>query len=95
MKFFNQKSVNSLLQRKYICSECGAEMKFEDEWEDILICSRCGHSVESEEYGFENDEDYYALYPTKEELLGFEDEYDINNEYGETYEEVCDELSDD
>lgn len=43
-------------------------MEFEDEYEDILVCPACGHSVELEHYGFENDEEYEALYPTKEEI---------------------------
>lgn len=95
MRFFNKKAIEALLKRKYICSECGAEMEFEDEWEEVLICHKCGHLIDSEMYGFENDEDYDALYPTEEELLDFENENDEDNEYGETYEEVCGELSDD
>ena len=96
MGFFNDKSVDALLSGRYICSECGAIMEFENEWEDILICPKCGHSVESEYYGFENDEDYDALYPTKDEVLGYDDEdEDEDNEYGETYDEVCGELDDD
>lgn len=43
-------------------------MEFEDEWEDTLICPECGHSVDLEHYGFENDEEYDALYPSKEEF---------------------------
>lgn len=77
MGFFNDILAEALLSGRYICSKCGANMEFEDEWEDILICPECGHSVELEEYGFENDEDYNALYPTKEEVIG-------NDEDGET-----------
>lgn len=72
--FFTEKVIEALLSGKYICSECGAEMEFEDEWEDVLICPECGHSIDSERYGFENDEDYDELFPTKEEVCG-EDEY--------------------
>lgn len=68
MGFFNKKLVEGLLTGRYICSECGEEMEFEDEWRDTLVCPSCGHSVALEEYGFENDEEYESLYPTKEEL---------------------------
>ena len=47
-------------------------------------------------YGFESEEEYDALFPTKEELLGIEDESDEEeDDCGETYDEVCGELSDD
>jgi hypothetical protein len=36
-------------------------MEFEDEWEDTLVCPACGHSVDLEHYGMENDEEYDAL----------------------------------
>lgn len=49
-------------------------MQFEDEWEDILVCLECGHSVELEQYGMEDDEEYEALYPTREEVCGELDE---------------------
>lgn len=45
-----------------------------DEWEDILVCLECGHSVELERYGMEDDEEYEALYPTREEVCGEFDE---------------------
>ena len=51
-------------------------MQFEDEWEDILVCLECGHSVDLDHYGMENDEEYEALYPTKEEVCGYSDEED-------------------
>lgn len=41
-------------------------MEFEDEWEDTLVCPACGHSVDLEHYGMENDEEYDALYPTRD-----------------------------
>lgn len=68
MSFFNDAQRNALLTGRYICSKCGAQMKFEDEYEDVLICLKCGHSVDLEHYGFENDEEYEALYPTREEV---------------------------
>ena len=49
--FFFQKE--ALLTVWSICSKCGARMQFEDEWEDILVCLECGHSVELEQYGME------------------------------------------
>lgn len=46
MNFFNDAQKDALLTGRYICSECGALMQFEDEWEDILVCLECGHSVD-------------------------------------------------
>ena len=74
MSFFNDAQKDALLTGRYICSKCGARMQFEDEWEDILVCLECGHSVESERYGMEDDEEYEALYPTREEVCGEFDE---------------------
>lgn len=68
MSFFNDAQRDALLTGRYICSKCGALMEFEDEWEEVLICPECGHSVDLEHYGFENDEAYEALYPSKEEV---------------------------
>lgn len=92
MAFFNDALTNALFSGKYICSECDALMEFEDEWKDVLICPNCGHSVDFEHYGFENDEDYDAQYPTKEEVLGYDDSED---DTGETYDEVWGELDND
>lgn len=44
MSFFNNAQRDALLTGRYICSECGALMEFEDEYE------------------------YEALYPTREEV---------------------------
>ena len=49
-------------------------MEFEDEWKDTLVCPHCGHSVDLDRYGFESDEEYESLYPTREEVLGIEPE---------------------
>lgn len=68
MSFFNDAQKDALLTGRYICSKCGARMQFEDEWEDILVCLECGLSVELERYGMEDDEEYEALYPTREEV---------------------------
>lgn len=67
-KFFNDKLVEGLKTGIYICPECGEPMIFEDEEIcDILVCENCGFSEELEHYGF-TEEQYAALYPTKEEL---------------------------
>lgn len=39
MGFFNDKQVEAFETGRYICSECGAVMEFEDKWEDVLIMS--------------------------------------------------------
>lgn len=54
MSFFNDAQRDGLLTGRYICSECGGLMEFEDEWEDTLVCPACGHSVDLEHYGMEN-----------------------------------------
>ena len=74
MSFFNDAQKDALLTGRYSCSKCGARMQFEDEREDILVCLECGHSVEFEQYGMEDDEEYEALYPTREEVCGEFDE---------------------
>lgn len=56
------------------------------------ICSECGHSIDSDRYGCESDEEYEALYPTEEEVLGYNEDED---ESDEIYDEEFDELSDD
>lgn len=96
MSIFNKKQIEAMFSRNYTCSECGGKMEFEDECEDVLVCPECGHSIDLEHYGFENDEEYEAQYPTKEEVLGYEEDKneDEDNEYGETYDEVCGELDD-
>lgn len=48
MSFFNDAQRDGLLTGRYICSECGGLMEFEDEWEDTLVCPACGHSVDLE-----------------------------------------------
>ena len=93
MSIFNEKHKEAMLKKEYICNECGKMMEFEDEWEEVLICPHCGQSVDVDRYGCEDDEEYERFYPTREELLGIDNEED--NPYGETYEEVCGELSND
>ena len=90
MSIFNEKQMKAMFSREYICRECGNLMEFEDEWEDTLICPHCGHSVELDRYGCEDDEEYENLYPTREEVLGIADD----NPEEETYDEICEELDD-
>lgn len=68
MSFFNDAQRDALVTGHYFCSKCGGLMEFEDEWEDTLVCPTCGHSVDLEHYSMENDEDYDALYPRKEDI---------------------------
>ena len=42
--------------------------------EDILVCPACGHSVDLDNYGCEDEENYENLYPTREEILGVADD---------------------
>ena len=97
MSFFNEAKIKAMISREYVCSHCGSLMEFEDEWEDVLICPNCGHSIDSDRYGCESDEKYEKMYPTREEVCGIEeeDDEDEDNPYGETYDEVCGELDDD
>lgn len=60
MSFFNDAQRDGLLTGRYICSECGGLME--------LVCPACGHSVDLEHYGMENDEEYNALYPTRDQI---------------------------
>lgn len=82
MSIFNDKMLKAMGAHKYICNECGGVMEFEDEWEDSLVCPSCGNSMDLDMYGFADEDEYNALYPSREEVLGEEDDED--NE-GETY----------
>jgi hypothetical protein len=66
--FFNRALEHGLLTGNYFCSECAGLMEFEDDNEDILVCPKCGHSVELEAYGFDDPEDYNSLYPSEEDV---------------------------
>lgn len=96
MSMFNDALIKAFRTGRYICPECGALMEFEDEGRSTLICLNCGYDEDIDHYGF-TDEEYQALYPTKEEVCGYEDdEDDEDDEYnGEAYDEVYGELSDD
>ena len=98
---FSEKLVKALKTGEYPCTECGWPMIFEDEeWRSILVCTNpeCCFSCEIDKYGKEEEEDEMD-YPTEEEariLLGEEvnEEDENENQYGETYEEVYNELDD-
>ena len=72
MNFFNEKRWLAFETGKFICAKCGAEMKFEDKWEEHLTCPKCGYKVDAEHYGFDSEEEYEALYQTLEERLANE-----------------------
>ena len=75
MSIFNKKQIEAMFGGDYICSQCNAKMEFEDEWEETLICPKCGYEEDPDHYGFENeDEIYEALYMTKEEVLARDNE---------------------
>ena len=45
---------------EYICVECQGVMNPADDV--VLVCSSCGHSVDIEDYGFEDEyDDYYSI----------------------------------
>ena len=73
MSFFNDAQNEAFRTGEYICSECGVVMAFEDDMEEVLICPACNHSVDSDHYGFANEEEYNAQYPTEEEVLAREE----------------------
>lgn len=63
-------------------------MEWETENEDSLVCPECGHSMDSEMYGLDEDESYESLYPTKEEL---EFDSEVGSEEREYYDPDIDE----
>lgn len=81
----------AFLTNHYTCHECGAKMEFEDEYEMTLICPECGHECDIDDYGLEDVDEYDRYPPPPDEDEDDEDEDDS----GETYDEVCGELSDD
>lgn len=89
MNFMNEKRLKAMISGEYPCEKCGELMKWETDWEDILICPKCGYSIDSDHYGL-TEEEYEALYPTLEEVIN-QEESDEELE-GEIYEEVYEEL---
>lgn len=67
MGFLSDKLIEAMFGGGYVCSKCGKEMIFENEFEDVLVCESCGHSVLLEMYGQEDEEDYDSLYPRYED----------------------------
>lgn len=63
MSIFSDKLLEALESGKFICSKCGAEMRFKDKWEDRLVCPKCGYELDTDLYGIESEEEYEALYP--------------------------------
>lgn len=91
---FSKKQAEAFRTGIYRCCVCGMPMMFEDEKErDVLICTNpeCRYETDVDHYGL-TDEEYDALYPTKEEILGYGE--DEGNDSGETYDEVHGELDD-
>lgn len=83
MGFFNEKQIKAITTGIYPCIHCNTPMIWEDEWEDILICPKCGYSVETERYGF-TDEEYEDLFPTEDECSDEDDDSEpYDNIYGE------------
>lgn len=70
MSIFNNKQILAMFTHTWICPDCGAEMYFEDENEDVLICPNCLLTMGLDRYGFDSDEEYRStMYPTLEEVL--------------------------
>lgn len=69
MSIFNEKQIKAMTSGRYICSECGSVMEFEDEWEDTLVCPHCGHSIDLDEYGCEGDEKIRKRIPNQRRCL--------------------------
>ena len=94
---FSEKLIRGLKTGEYPCTKCGWPMIFEDEeWRDVLVCTNpeCSFSCGIDEYGKEEGEEEID-YPTEEEarrLLGEETDKEEEDQYGESYEEVYNEL---
>lgn len=63
MSIFNEKRWLAFETGKFICAKCGAEMIFEDKWEEHLLCPECGFRIDAEKYGFDTEEEHEAVYP--------------------------------
>lgn len=70
MSIFNEEQIKAMFSREYICHECGHLLGFGDEWEDTLVCSPCGRSMDLDDCGRVGNGVYENLYPTREEVLG-------------------------
>lgn len=95
MGFFSDKHIIAMRTGIYPCDKCDGTMVFEDESEETLICTKCGYEVYIDDYGF-TEEELENRYPTREEVTGeYEDDFDEDNPWGDTYDEVYNELDDD
>lgn len=70
MSIFNEEQLKAMFSREYICHGCGPFVEFGDEWEDTLVCPRCGRGIGLDDCGCEGDGEYESGYPTREEVLG-------------------------
>ena len=76
MGFFEDAFSKAFRTGIYICPKCGKRMQFEnDETRDTLVCLHCGYDMDIDHYGL-TDEEYDNFYPTKEQLLGREEDED-------------------
>ena len=91
MSLFSFGQILGMFGGKHTCPQCGAQMEWENDNEETLVCPQCGNSIDSDHYGF-TDEEYDSLYPSKEEVCGYKD--DDEDDCGESYDEVYDELDD-
>lgn len=81
MAYFNDLLRHGLYTGEYFCSQCGELMQFEDEeTRDILICLKCGHSVDLDDYG--SEEDFYDIIPNKEKTneMVLEDDFEYDDD---------------
>lgn len=76
------------LKIEYTCYECGAVMVKADE--EVLVCPKCGHSVDIEDYITE-EEDYEQLYSGRSRYDEETEWHDHEEFPGEEYEDVFEE----
>lgn len=72
----------------YKCPECGNDMIWENEASGDLVCEECGYGENIEHHGL-TDEEYEELYPV------LEDDDESEDDSGERYDEVYNELNED
>lgn len=72
-------------KNEYTCYECGAVMEKADE--EVLVCPRCGHSVDIEDYITE-EEDYEQFYSGRSRYDDETEWHDHEEFPGEQYEDV-------
>lgn len=72
----------------YKCPECGNDMIWENKASGDLVCEECGYGENIEHHGL-TDEEYEELYPV------LEDDDESEDDSGERYDEVYNELNED